>query len=59
MSKLMERITVNPKPCIRGIRIRVSDILDLLVAGLSSEQILEELPDLEMDDLRAVLAYAS
>jgi len=59
MSKLMERITVNPKPGIRGMRIRVSDVLDLLAAGLSSEQILEELPDLEMDDLRAVLAYAS
>jgi uncharacterized protein (DUF433 family) len=59
MSKLMERITVNPKLCIRGMRIRVSNILDLLAAGLSSEQILEELPDLEMDDLRAALAYAS
>ncbi len=64
MSKLLERITVNPqqcgdRPCIRGMRIRVSDVLDLFAAGLSSEQILEELPDLEMDDLRAALAYAS
>jgi Uncharacterized conserved protein len=41
------------------MRIRVSDILDLFAAGLSAEQILEELPDLEMDDLRAALAYAS
>ncbi len=64
MSKLLKRITVNPqqcggRPCIRGMRIRVSDVLDLFAAGLTSEQILEELPDLEMDDLRAVLAYAS
>lgn len=64
MSKLLERITVNPRqcgghPCIRGMRIRVSDVLDLFAAGLSTEQILEELPDLEMDDLRAALAYAS
>jgi uncharacterized protein (DUF433 family) len=41
------------------MRIRVSDVLDLFAAGLSSEQILEELPDLERDDLRATLAYAS
>ncbi len=64
MSKLLERIPVNPKqcggrPCIRGMRIRVSDVLDLFVAGLSAEQILEELPDLETDDLKASLAYAS
>ncbi|BAS58601.1 MULTISPECIES: DUF433 domain-containing protein [Leptolyngbya] len=64
MSDLLKRITVNPKqcggrPCIRGMRIRVSDVLDLFAAGLSAEQILEELPDLERDDLRAALAYAS
>ncbi|MEL6438223.1 MAG: DUF433 domain-containing protein [Cyanobacteria bacterium J06621_8] len=64
MSKLLERITVNPKqcggrPCIRGMRIRVSDVLDLLAAGLSFEEILEEMPDLELDDLKAALAYAS
>lgn len=64
MSTLLERITVNPRqcggrPCIRGMRIRVSDILDLFAAGLSAEQILEELPDLEMDDLKAALTYAS
>ena len=64
MSKLLERITINPKqcggrPCIRGMRIRVSDVLDLFAAELDSEQILKELPDLEMDDLRAVLLYAS
>jgi uncharacterized protein (DUF433 family) len=64
MSELLKRITVNPRqcggrPCIRGMRIRVSDVLDLFAAGLSVEQILEEMPDLEADDLRAALLYAS
>lgn len=64
MSELLERITINPKqcggrPCIRGMRIRVSDVLDLLAAGLSFSEILEEMPDLELDDLKAALAYAS
>jgi uncharacterized protein (DUF433 family) len=64
MSELLKRITVNPKqcggrPCIRGMRIRVSDILDLFAAGLSAEAILEEMPDLEADDLKAPLLYAS
>lgn len=64
MSNLLQKITVNPKqcggrPCIRGMRIRVSDILDLFAAGLSSEQILEEMPDLEIDDLKAVLDASS
>jgi uncharacterized protein (DUF433 family) len=64
MSQLLERITVNPRqcggrPCIRGMRIRVSDVLDLFAAGLSAEQLVEELPDLEMEDLRAALTYAA
>lgn len=64
MSELLERITVNPRqcggrPCIRGMRIRVSDVLDLFAAGLSADRILEELPDLEMDDVKAVFSYAS
>lgn len=64
MSDLLRRITINPKqcggrPCIRGMRIRVSDVLDLFAAGLSAEQILEEMPDLEADDLKAALLYAS
>ena len=64
MSDLLKRITVNSKqcggrPCIRGLRIRVSDVLDLFAAGLNAEQILDEMPDLEMDDLKAVLAYAA
>ena len=59
-----ERITINPKqcggrPCIRGMRIRVIDVLDLLAAGLSRKQILEELPDLEPEDVEAALRYAS
>ena len=64
MSNLLERITINPeqcggRPCIRGMRIRVTDILDLFAAGLSAEQILDEMPDLEMDDLQAALQYAA
>jgi len=64
MPELLRRITVNPKqcggrPCIRGMRIRVSDVLDLFAAGLNSEEILEEMPDLEIEDLKATFAYAS
>lgn len=64
MANLLERITINPKqcggrPCIRGMRIRVSDVLDLFAAGLNAEQILEEMPDLEADDLKASLQYAA
>jgi len=60
---LMSRITVNPeqcggRPCIRSMRIRVSDVLDLLAAGLTAEQILDELPDLEPEDIQACLRYA-
>ena len=60
---LLARITVNPKqcggrPCIRGMRIRVSDVLDLSAAGLSAEKILDELPDLEADDVKACMIYA-
>ena len=64
MADLMERITVDPeqcggRPCIRGMRIRVVDVLDLFAAGLTAEQILREMPDLEMEDLRATLRYAA
>lgn len=64
VSELLKRITVNPKqcggrPCIRGMRIRVSDVLDLFASGLSAEEILAEMPDLEADDLKAALLYAS
>jgi len=64
MTELVERITVNPeqcggRPCIRGMRIRVVDVLDLLAAGLSQQQVLEELPDLEVEDISACLKFAS
>lgn len=64
MSDVLDRITLNPqqcggRPCIRGMRIRVSDILDLFAAGLNSDQILAEMPDLEADDLKAALIYAA
>ena len=63
VANLFDRITVNPRqcggrPCIRGMRIRVIDILELLAAGLSFEQIIEELPDLELEDIKAALLYA-
>jgi uncharacterized protein (DUF433 family) len=62
--ELMDRITVNPdqcggRPCVRGMRIRVIDVLDLLAAGLSAEQVVEELPDLEPADVMACLRFAS
>lgn len=58
------RITVNPdqcggRPCIRGMRIRVTDILELMAGGLSSQAVLEELPDLEPEDIAAALRYVS
>ncbi len=62
---LLERITTNPdqcggKPCIRGMRIRVTDVFDLLANGLTPEEIVaEELPDLTLEDVRACLMYAS
>lgn len=63
MEALLKRITFNPKqcggrPCVRGMRIRVGDVLDLLAAGLSMEQIVQEMPDLEVDDIKACLAFA-
>lgn len=61
---LSDRITVNPeqcggRPCIRGMRIRVSDVLDLMAAGLSHQEILQELPDLQLEDIYAVLKFAA
>ena len=63
MSDWRERITFNPKqcggrPCIRGMRIRVVDVLDLLAAGLSRQEILDEMPDLEEEDIEAAIRYA-
>ena len=64
MAKLEERITVDPeqcggRPCIRGMRIRVTDVLDLLANGLTPEQVLRDLPDLESEDIQACLRFAS
>jgi uncharacterized protein (DUF433 family) len=61
--EVMDRITVNPdqcggRPCVRGMRIRVVDVLDLLAAGMSAEQVVEELPDLEPADVTACLRFA-
>jgi uncharacterized protein (DUF433 family) len=64
VNTIAERITVDPeqcggRPCIRGMRIRVTNVLDLFAAGLTAEQILEEMPDLEVEDLQASLRFAS
>lgn len=64
MDESHDRITINSeqcggRPCIRGMRIRVVDVLDLFAAGLSAAEILGEMPDLEMDDIRAALQYAA
>lgn len=60
----LSRITINPaqcggRPCIRGMRIRVKDLLDLLAAGVSSEEILHDYPYLEKEDIQAVLEFAA
>ncbi len=62
--ELLQRITVDPnicfgKPCIRGHRIWVSLILDLLASGMSIEDILKEYPQLEEADIRACIAYGA
>lgn len=59
-----DRITVDPeqcggRPCVRGLRIRVSDVLDLLANGLSAEEVVAELPLLEKEDIAAVLRFAA
>lgn len=64
MPNLLDRITIDAeqcggRACIRGMRIRVIDILDLFAAGLNADQILEEMPDLNAEDLQAALQYAA
>lgn len=61
---LLSRITVDSeichgKPCIRGMRYPVEVILDLLASGMSGDEILDDYPDLEREDIRAVLLYAA
>jgi uncharacterized protein (DUF433 family) len=60
----VNRITLDPeqcggRPCIRGMRICVVDVLDLLANGLTPQQVLDELPDLEIEDVPACIAYAA
>ncbi len=60
----MERITLEPgkrggKPCIRGLRITVYDVLGMLADGMSQTEILEDFPELEAADILAALAYAA
>jgi uncharacterized protein (DUF433 family) len=63
-SNLLDRITADPAqcaghPCIRSYRVRVIDVLDLLGAGLSVDEVLEEFENLEPADIHAVMQYAS
>ena len=64
MPDLLTRITLNPeicggRPCIRGMRVRVQDILDMLASGMSTQDILRDYPYLEEEDIRAALQYAA
>ena len=64
MSELLDRITIEEgkcggRPCIRGMRIRVQDVLEMLAEGMTNEEILADFPYLEPDDIRASLAYAA
>lgn len=61
---LLDRITLEPdkrggKPCIRGLRITVCDVLEYLASGMTEAEILADLPDLDLEDIRAVLAFAA
>ena len=63
-SHLLDRITVEPgkrsgKPCVRGMRITVSDVLDYLASGITEAEILADFPDLTSEDIRACLAFAA
>jgi len=64
MEILLSRITIDPavchgKPCVRGLRYPVETLLELLSAGMTTEELLADYPDLEKDDLLAALAYAA
>jgi len=63
-SALLDRITIEPgkcggRPCIRGTRMRVSDVLELLANGASAEEVVLDHPSLEHDDVLAAIAYAA
>jgi uncharacterized protein (DUF433 family) len=60
----MNRITLEPgkrggKPCIRGLRITVYDVLSMLSEGMTQQEILEDFPELELEDILAVLSFAA
>jgi len=62
-TELLKRVSVNPKifngkPIIRGMRIKVETILSLMERGISVDEILDDYPDLEIDDIKACIAYA-
>jgi uncharacterized protein (DUF433 family) len=64
MGELLSRITIEPdkmhgKPCIRGLRVRVQDVLEMLAAGMSADEIVADYAYLEADDIKAALAYAA
>lgn len=64
VSALDERITIEPgkrggRPCIRGLRITVYDVLAMLADGMTEAEIVEDFPELELADIRACLAYAA
>ncbi|MAC94872.1 MAG: hypothetical protein CMC96_05160 [Flavobacteriales bacterium] len=64
MENLLNRITIDPqichgKPCIRGLRYPVENMLELLASGMTVEELLEDYPDLEKEDFLACIAYAS
>ncbi|HMV41451.1 MAG TPA: DUF433 domain-containing protein [Leptospiraceae bacterium] len=62
--KLLKRITINPeqcggRPCIRNMRIRVSDVIDMLSEGMLPTEIIDDFPYLELEDIKASLLYVS
>ena len=64
MIRYQDYITIEPdkrggKPCIRGLRITVYDVLDYLASGMTEEEILADFPDLKADDIKACLAFAA
>ena len=59
-----DRITIEPgkrggKPCIRGLRVTVYDVLEYLASGMTSQEIVDDFPELELDDIHACLAFAA
>ena len=59
-----DRITIEPgkrsgKPCVRGLRMTVTDVLEYLASGMSEDEVLRDFPDLTREDIRACLAFAA